>query len=188
MSAPGNYQPKIVNDDDSTFAEPDSGIRDGSGLDQLKSILDKEVRLDTFSYLVPRRKTLRLILDPNIDGEQFQRWQRNAIIGKARGPESQVDSIKLAGVVIANCTVGVEVKGPDGEYTEVRDSNGVALTFKNPELRKMLVGDTDVPSAVFLVRKLFGTDGHMLECSNEVMIQAGYGDKIGEGVDDDPLV
>jgi len=184
MSAPGNYQPKIVSDDD-TFEEPSSPIIDGSGLDQLRSILDQEVRLDTYSYVVPRRKTLRLILDPNIDGEQVQRWQRNAVIGKARGADATVDSIKLAGVVIANCTVGVEVRNPRGEYVEVRDSNGTSLTFRNPELRKMLIGDNDISSTVALVRKMFGTDGHMLECSKDLMEKAGYGeDELGEGADD----
>lgn len=188
MSVPGgNYQPKIVSDDDTTFNEPVSEIREGSGLDQLKSILDKEIKLDSYSYPIPRRKTIRLILNPNIDGEAFQRWQRNAIIGKARGPESQVDSIKLAGVVIANCTEGIEVQNNQGEYIEVRDSNGVSLTFRNPELRNMLVGDNQAPSAVALVRKLFGSDGHMLECSGDLMEKAGYGDEVEEGTADDPL-
>lgn len=187
--ADANYTPQINTGGgvDDTFTEPTSNVVLGSGLDILQEALRENVRLDTYSYSVPARKTLRLILDPNIDGEQFQRWQRSSIIGKARGNDSQVDSVKLAAVVIANCTAGVEVRHPSGEYTEVRDSNGSALDFRNPEFRKMLVGDDPVSSASQLVRKLFGNDGHMLECSRDLMTQAGYGDEDEEGGYGDPL-
>lgn len=189
MSSPsGNYTPHIVEgESDDTFDKAPSNITDGSGLDRLQQLLQEEVKIERYEHTVPARKSLRLILDPNIDGEQFQRWQRNAIIGKARGAESQVDSVKLSAVVIANCTVGIEVRNPRGEYTEVRDSNGLPMDFKNPEFRKMLVGDNPVSGGAQLVRKLFGNDGHMMECSRVLIDKAGYGDEdLGEG-GDDPL-
>lgn len=187
MSNPSsNYTPHFSEDaKDDTFDKAPSNITEGSGLDRLQQLLQEEVKLDRYSHTVPARKSLRLILDPNIDGEQFQRWQRNAIIGKARGAESQVDSVKLAAVVIANCTVGVEVRNQNGDYTEVRDSNGLPMDFKNPEFRQMLIGDNPVSGGAQLVRKLFGNDGHLLECSRVLIERAGYGDEEDEG--DDPL-
>lgn len=182
-----NYTPAINVNDDPVFEEPSSDVIAGSGLDLLQAALKENVRMDNYEYAVPARKTLRLILDPNIDGEQFQHWQRGSIIGKSRGADSQVDSVKLAAVVIANCTVGVEVRRPTGEYTEVRDSSGMSMDFRNKDFRKMLVGDDPVSSSPQLVRKLFGNDGHMLECSRDLMEKAGYGEESDEGGYADPL-
>ncbi|WNM67068.1 tail assembly chaperone [Gordonia Phage Schomber] len=177
-----NFRPTMVNEDDTFDPDtPDTSIHPGSGLDALRAALSENVRLDNLHIRVPRRPTLRIIVDPNIDGEQFQRWQRSAMIGKSKSiANAQFDSVKLCAVLLANTMVGLEVRGEDGEYTEVRDEHGGSLNFQNPELRKMLIGDREVPSGTVLVRKLFGNDGHMIDAAGQVMDEAGYGDSDDE--------
>lgn len=184
-----NFRPQMVEDDTFDSTEPNADIRPGSGLDALQAALSENVRLDNLHLRVPRRPTLRIIVDPNIDGEQFQRWQRSAMIGKSKNIQNaQYDSIKLCAITLANTMVGLEVKDKrTDEYTEVRDSNGAAMTFTNPELKKMLVGDEPVISGTILVRKLFGNDGNLLDAAGQVMDAAGYGDDDGEEGGSDPL-
>lgn len=184
-----NFRPQMVDDDTFDSNEPNSAIHPGSGLDALQAALAEEVRLDNLHIRVPRRPTLRIIVDPNIDGEQFQRWQRSAMIGKSKSiANAQYDSVKLCAVVLANTMVGLEVLDKEtGEYTEVRDENGGAFTFQNPALRHMLIGDKEVPSGTILVRKLFGNDGSLLDAAGQVIEAAGYGDNDDEESGSDPL-
>ena len=185
-----NYSTQInTGDDEEVFGgeQANNGVIPGSGLDILQEALREKVRQDDYSHAVPLRKTLRIILDPNIDGEALQRWTRSSIIGKRRGAESETDTIKLSSVCIANCMVGVEVKRPDGNYVEAFDTQGNPLTFRNQEFRKMLVGDNAVTSNVQLVRKLFGNDGHLMDCAKTLMETAGYGDYEDDLGGEDPL-
>lgn len=185
-----NFRPQMVDDDTFDSNEPNTAIHPGSGLDALQAALSEEVRLDNLHLRVPRRPTLRIIVDPNIDGEQFQRWQRSAMIGKSKSiANAQYDSVKLCAVVLANTMVGLEVRDKEtGEYAEVRDENGGAFTFQNPALRHMLIGDKEVPSGTVLVRKLFGNDGDLLGAAGQVIEAAGYGDNDDEESGSDPLV
>lgn len=187
MSENTNYS--VNTDDILDETEDGSKYTDGTVLAGLESALKEDTRLDPIHARIPARKSVRIILDPNIDGEAFQRWQKAAIIGRKKGPDAQIDSLKLSAIVIANCTIGLEVLSEkDNEYHEAL-VDGKPVTFRGDALKKMLVGDNPISSTSQLVRKLFGNDGHLLECSTDLVVRAGYGgEDLGDeiGVDADP--
>ena len=188
MSTP-NYEPNF--DDDLATPPPvvnDGGVREGSALDRLQGALQESTREENYHHRIPKRKILRIILDPNIDGDKFQRWQRNAVMKGVRsdGSGSNIDAMRLACTVIGNQMVGLEVANNKGGWDEAHDEQGEALTFRSPKLREMLApGGTSI-SASELVKKLFGNDGHLLDCSRIIIVEkAGYGEE--DQGDDDPL-
>lgn len=193
QNAPGTYAPQISEQDD-VLAEPkpqfsDSGVLDGSALDRLQGALAEETRTENYHHRIPKRKILRIILDPNIDGDKFQRWQRNAMDKRVRGDGTgnNIDAMRLAATVIGNQMIGLEVATRDGGWEEAYDEQGDPLNFRSPKLKQMLAPEGNTISAAELVKKLFGNDGHMLDCSRILVEKAGYGDQ-DQGDDDDPLV
>lgn len=185
-----NYAPNF-NDDLSVDGTPeinDAGVLAGSPLDRLGQVLAEDTRTENYHHRIPKRRILRVILDPNIDGDKFQAWQRRATQKgvRADGTGSNIDAMRLASIVVGNQMVGLEIATKDGGWEEAYDDNGEPLTFRSPRLREMLApGNTSV-SASELVKKLFGNDGHLLECSRVLVEKAGYGDD-SESEDDDPL-
>lgn len=189
MSEPYNPQGITANTRPDDFVTPDEDrYVGGSPLEQLELALKEETREENFTYYIPRRPKLRVILDPNIDGEKFQVWQRNARVGKKTGADQQIDALKLAATMIGNCIAGVEIKDANGKWNEATE-NGKSMTMASPPLRKMLTNGGMITSGTEMVRHLFGNDGHLLACSAELATKAGYGDEdLGEvGTDGDPL-
>ena len=185
-----NYSPTIDTSND--IFEPatptvENGVNSGSMLDRLAGALSESTRTENYHHRIPKRKILRIILDPNIDGDKFQAWQRRSVMKgvRADGTGSNIDAMRLATTVIGNQMVGIEIQTANGEWDEAFDEQGDPLTFRSPQLREMLEPGGNVVSASELVKKLFGNDGHLLECSRILVEKAGYGDD-DEG-DDDPL-
>lgn len=186
------YNPQGISanqDDIFPNQDDDSKYVAGSPLEQLEVELRAETEEEPYRWHIPRRPKLRIIINPNIDGEKFQIWQRQSRVGKKTGTEQIIDPLKLAALMVGNQLVGVEVKQANGEWVEATE-NDRSLTLGSPSLRKMLAGKDQVSSGgVVLVRNLFGNDGHLLAASAELANAAGYGDEdLGEvGTDGDPL-
>lgn len=185
-----NYAPNFTDDLDGDAAPEiaSDGVMQGSSLDRLQQALSEDTRTENYHHRIPKRKILRIILDPNIDGDKFQQWQRRAVNKgvKADGTGSNIDAMRLASIVVGNQMVGLEVATKDGGWEEAFDEDGAPLTFRSPKLREMLAPGGVSVSASELVKKLFGNDGHLLDCSRILVEKAGYGDD--ELEDDDPLV
>ena len=186
-----NYSPKIDTEDDmfapTTTTVGDNGVVQGSMLDRLQGALAEDTRTENYHHRIPKRKILRIILDPNIDGDKFQQWQRRAIIKGIRsdGAGGNIDAMRLATTVIGNQMVGLEIQNAQGGWDEAFDDQGEPFTFRSSALREMLSPGGKAVSASELVKKLFGNDGHLLDCSRILVEKAGYGDE--DQGDDDPL-
>lgn len=176
-------------EDDVMIDESDSdAIRPGSALDLLQKAMKESIRLEEIIVRIKGRPTLALRVDPNIDGELFQRWQRSATVGKQRqGQTANVNSIKFCAIVIANTTTAVLVHVKGDKWQEVKGSDGEALNFQSVEFRDMISANTPLSNGTELVRKLFGVDGHMIDAANKIVEAAGFGED-EDDIDENPTM
>lgn len=148
---------------DTDLDGPGAGGR--SGLDDLLAVFDDEVELPELRVAVPARRGAVLICDPNVaaDAERYKEWQKKSRDKSWRMSRDEVgvDAVKLAGIIIANTCIRIEVNGVDTGYT-----------FASPEFRDRI----DALGPADAVRHTFGVDGHMLSAARKVSEAAGMED------------
>lgn len=154
--------------------EPDdlAPVKGATALDNVLAVFDAEVAIDTFTIDVPLRPGVKLHVDPNpaADGERYKEWQKRARDKSWRMSRDEVgiDAVKLAGIVLANCTVKITATDPQ-TGTEV----DTGYTFATPAFRERL----DANGPAHAVKLLFGSDGHMLKAARQVSEAAGMDDE-----------
>jgi hypothetical protein len=111
-------------------------------------------------FRVPNRPTVEVAFRTYIEYDTLRMWSKKATQGKRFNP------LQMAYIVLSNLTAGVRV---NGEEVLV---DGEPVTLVHQEfLSTMKVSDFKTG-----VRKLYGSDGHIISTMQEVMEKAGYGD------------
>lgn len=188
MTENANFSSTFSDDDSFDTAAPaQHEPRVGSALDILAAAVKEEVRRPDLIKAVPSRPKIKLVIDTNIDGENFQLWQRRAM-PKGKTGVLDMDQLKLCCVVLANQVKGVMVVHPTKGDTEVLGTDGSPMTFRHSEFREMLLGGKPMTSATQMVRDLFASDGNIITIAREVLEAAGFGDEIDEFDDSDPTL
>lgn len=182
VAAPMNGAPHAPVDDTDTFV-PDSL------LDQIAAeVADRdEEYAEPWLYQIPRT-SLRLVCDPRIENDDYQRWIRQSMphSGKnRRGPRnpSITDMNQLLmsarAIIATNLRIDVLHK-PTGEWRPLMHNGEELVLDSDPLMQKFGAMDP-----IVLLRKLFGRDSDLIDAGQELLAAAGYLDS-GDGDEEDP--
>lgn len=123
-------------------------------------------------FRVPNRPGVEVAFRTYVEYDTLRMWSKRSTQGKRFNP------LQMAFIMLSNLTAGVKVNGE-----EVLSDDGEPVTLVHPEFLST-VGADDFRTGL---RKLYGSEGHIITTMQEVMEKAGYG---GEDMDldgDDPL-
>lgn len=134
-------------------------------LDQLKAVIEKNVKRPDILLNVPERPGVTLLISPNVTQNQIKSWQKNSGMDSKNG----IDATKFACQVIGNTTQGIFLNG------EEVFENGKSLGFASPSILKMTGAARALPDAV---QKFFGLDPHVEAAALAIIDAAGYGDTV----------
>ncbi len=157
-------------------------------LDQLRDEIAQreESDVELWRYRI-RGTNFRLVCDPDIDNEDYQRWVK-ASMPKAKGRRrmaavTDMDQLTLSSYAIIGSNVGLEVlaRGTDDTWRMVTAPGGATLAVDSPEL----LSKFSTPDPVALLRKLFGRDAALIDGGQDLLAKAGY---LGDDDDEDPTV
>lgn len=154
-----------------------------SVLDSLTEALAAAVEIEPLTLTVPGRPNMSLRFRPSIEFELFQEWVKKAskpVAGK-RGDGSP-DYLRLGLTVISHTNTEILMKG---QVAYDRDGT-TPLSVRSARIHDML----KVPSGSvgMAIRKIYGSDGHVVQTMQRIIKAAGYsleGDVDEEG--DGPL-
>lgn len=138
-----------------------------SPLASLAAELGAELGGDTTEVDVPMRPGWQVRLSTSIAYEELASWRKRA---GDRSMPGGVNELRLACIMLGNQGRAIL---RDGQPVT---AEGEPLTFRSPELQRML----GVDRAVDAVRKFYGRDGHVTKAARELLAAAGYGDDPGE--------
>lgn len=154
--------------DDEAFGIPPEAPR--SILDDLKADLKKSVKREPKVLSVPLRDGISIEYSTALDGEVLAGWRIRCTPRK--GGLDKFDDLKFSCLVLANQAQDV-----------IRRGVSTGLSFRDRELLDMLEA---FGGAVDGVRKMYGSDGHVLIAASEVLEACGYGEDTGSDDDEDP--
>lgn len=140
--------------------------------------LAKSIEVEPIKLVVPGRPHFHVLYNPNISYEEFDMWQKRAI--DRRSKDKDLNQLKLAITVLSNLGIGLLYKG-----SERFDTSGDRLALSNNELHKWL--GVPAGSTGAAIRKLYGSDGHILITMNRLFKEAGFDPDTSVDEDDDPL-
>ena len=136
-----------------------------SDLATLKDDLAKEVVKEPVFIDVQTRAGYVAQFDPTFSGAQIEGWRKRS---QDRSKVDGVDSVKLAGLVLANTSTGLFKDG-----RQLRDADGDPLTFRHVALLEATGAGRN---AVAAVRAFYGDDAHMSAHSEQVLVASGWGE------------
>lgn len=144
----------------------------------------EDLQFDPTVIEVPGDVGIRLICTSDIEGNTLTRWQRGALPSNKRNSPKisplMMDQTHYSTTVLIETCTEVQVRGGDGEWTTIVNSDGDVLTFKDKALLDVL-GSVDPRAAV---KKLFaGREASVARAAQEVLTGAGWGE---DGDDEDP--
>lgn len=136
-------------------------------LDQLKDMLDEEVRLPTVEIAVKARKGMTIQYSPNIESVDLRKWRK-----KSTNKLGDLDNIKFSSFVVAATAEAILL---NGEVVVDESENNVV--FNSTTVADMVNVDMTqiVPRGV---QKFFGVDAHLESTALLILDKAGYGDEI----------
>lgn len=125
---------------------------------------------------------IRLVLDPDIENSDFQRWMKQATPrtkGRGRGGVNPMamDQLQLASRALTAQCIRLEMKR-DGEWRPMTGRDGEAYTLDSQELLRTF----NVMDSTSVLRKLFGRDARVIDAGQELLAEAGY---LGDDAEDD---
>lgn len=151
--------------------DPNAGILDEGlsgkepGLEDLAAELGEELKVEDIFIPVPRREGYELRFKGTLDGELFNKWARASVDRKAVGG---IDELKLSLLVIANVNNGIRRHGA------MVTADGVELTVRSHGFLDIMKEGRPQDA----IRKLFGSDGHVMAAAREVLSELGYGEDL----------
>lgn len=133
------------------------------------------------------RTSLRLVCDPRIENEDYQRWIRQSMPhgGKnRRGPRNpsitDMNQLMMSARAIIATNIRIDVlHKPTGEWRPLMHNGEEMVLDSDPLLHKFGAMDP-----IVLLRRLFGRDADLIDAGQELLSAAGYLD--GDGDDEDP--
>ncbi len=136
-----------------------------SDLATLKTDLAKEVVKEPVFIDVQTRPGYIAVFDPTFSGAQIEGWRKRS---QDRTKVDGVDPVKLAGLILANTSVGLYKDG-----RQLRDADGDPLTFRHIALLEATGAGRN---AVAAVRTFYGDDAHLSAHSEQVLVASGWGE------------
>jgi hypothetical protein len=142
-------------------------------LAQMREEAQQEVEIEDMRCIVPNRPNFELLIHPSIDYDllnSFMKRSTKQIKGKR-----EWSPLVFAYQVISHTNIGVAYKG-----VTVQDSDGDDLTIASNQFWAMF----GVNSPQQALSALYGSQGHLIATSQEIVSRAGYGDidvETGEG-------
>jgi hypothetical protein len=146
-------------------------------LDQLRSVLQEKVIIPLFRCTVPTRPTIEVEFDVDIDANILQMWQKRS---RDTSLPDNLDIRKFSSIVLLDRCRGIYVQG----QKVVDTTSGENVTFNHP----ILCGMLGVTRPIDAVKAMYGPDAAIMQTTQRVMEEAGYGDEVNWGGDDDPTV
>lgn len=134
-------------------------------LDALEDELGAEVEGDDFYVPVPRRPGYELRFKSHLDGELMGKWARSAADRKALGG---IDELKLSKLVLTNLNTGIVRNG------DLVTVDGVPMTIRSRGFLDVMKEGRPFDA----VKKLYGSDGHLMAAAREVLSECGYGEDL----------
>jgi hypothetical protein len=127
--------------------------------DALREEFNRPAEAEQIVLAVPNRPAIKVIYDPNqADYDTMERIQRTARHGK------KVDVLHLSSLVLQYTMVGLLFNNePIVEDDE-------PLTVADRKIQDLL----EVDNAKDAIKKLYGSDGHIMAATQAVMTAAGY--------------
>jgi hypothetical protein len=173
---------------DPTVVRPDSPAEPPaariSPLDQLVAeVQDRESEEDELLGVEVPGLGVRLMCSTNIDGDDWQAWQRQSIPRAKRRKAGALDlnQMTLMCLVLENQCEHLEYRTGDG-WAAMPGSGGEPLDLRSDELLRRF----KQMDSTSLLRKLFARDADLLAAGQEVVDKAGWGDPDAVGDDSDP--
>lgn len=162
-SAPGveNSEPAPSRLDQS---EPKTG-KGPSILDQLRQVIEAEVKRPSIEIAIPDRQGVSVVLSPNITQDELTSWRRKA----GERSKDGMNFLKFSAEVIAQTTEAIKFNNE-----EVTDEDGYPLTFASQAILDMV--DEERPGMQAL-KRFWGSDAHLQASALKVIEEAGWGDE-----------
>lgn len=161
VSPTSEIDPNLGILDDETVA----GADDPSALEAIEAELAEELEADVIYCPVPRRKGYELRFKAELAGELLQRWARSSQDRKAPGG---IDELKLALLVVCNLNTGIMRNG------SLATVQGEPMTVRTKAFLDIMREGRPFDA----VKKLYGSDGHVMATAREVLSEAGYGEDL----------
>lgn len=155
-------------------------------LDQLRERVEERDETEPQEWIKEIPKVgIRLVLDPDIANEDFQRWMKAATPrGKGRGRAASanpmaMDQLQLSARALTAQCIRLEIKDRNSDvWRPMIGSDGDPM---RPDSRELLRTFSVMDSAS-LLRKLFGRDAKVIDAGQELLQEAGY---LGDDADED---
>lgn len=163
--------------------EPGAADTPDSLLDQLRARVDERDEAEPSEWCKEIKGVgIRLVCDPDIDAEDYQRWVKQA---QRRGKGGRrvmtsaldLDQFALSVRALDATCVRLEIKHGDG-WKPMTGVKGDTLALDSREL----LGVFNVMDSASVLRKLFGRDARVIDAGQELLTEAGY---LGGDDDDD---
>lgn len=164
--------------------DPTGSDTPDSLLDQLRARVDErdETEPSEWTKEVPK-VGIRLVCDPDIEAEDYQRWVKGAQArgkgGRRRAMTSalDLDQFALSVRALTATNIRLEIKRGDG-WTPMTGPQGEVLTLESRELLRTF----NVMDSASVLKRLFGRDARVIDAGQELLTEAGY---LGGDDDDD---
>lgn len=140
----------------------DEEIQPMNLLQELEAELGGDAEIKPLRLTVPNRPKLKLVFSPNFDFPTYQAWTKRAEDKKTK----DTDLALLSVIVISNTNIGITLNDQEVE------TDGTPWTVARPEVHQFLKSPIGGTSAA--IRKLYGSDGHMIQAARMVIEAAGY--------------
>lgn len=165
-----------------TPGEPSAPL--DSLLDQLRERVAERDESDPQEWVKEIPKVgIRLVCDPDIEAEDYQRWVKGAQArgrgGRRRALTSALDLDQFALSVRALTATCLRLEIHDGEkWRPMTGARSDVLNLESTELLRTF----GVMDSASVLRKLFGRDARIIDAGQELLTEAGY---LGGDDDDD---
>jgi len=130
--------------------------------EELKSELSKQVNVEPYALTVPNRPDMALVFMPDFEFPLFQSWSKKCEDRKTK----ETDFFKLAVIVMSNTNKGIRLRGEDVDH------DGEPMTILTPEVAKWV--GAPIGSTTATIRKIYGSDGHVIQAARMIIEKAGY--------------
>lgn len=162
-------------------------IRPESLLDQLRDRVDERDESEPAEWIDEIPKVgIRLVCDPDIANEDFQRWTKSAMAGGVKagrrrrggGNPMDMDQLRISVRALVSTNERVEMRqGKEWQPLTGRDGSPVTLESND------LLSAFGVMDSTLLLKKLYGRDARVIDAGQRLLAAAGYLD--GDDLDDD---
>jgi len=134
-------------------------------LNELRRVIEKEVRRPNIEIDVPDREGVSVVFSPNITEPELRKWRKDA----GEGRKSGMDFMKFATIIVGQTCQYILFNGE-----EVTDEDENPLTFASREILDMVNEEIPIPNGI---RRFWGSDPHLQASALKIIDEAGWGEE-----------